>query len=203
MKRTAKKNNILVGVCGGISAYKTCGLVRLLKKSKYQVKVLMTESATRFVTPLTFQTLSENPVYIDMWRLQNAEEIKHISLSQWADIAVLAPASANTISKIANGICDNLLATVICAVPSKTKVILAPAMNKNMWKNPFIRENVEKLQSLSQYEVLNPGKGMLACGVYGEGRMPEVEDIFRKIEAEARGYTTRLPAGRRGSMRNK
>lgn len=186
MKKTVKKDNILIGVCGGISAYKTCELVRVLKKDKYQVNVLMTEAATRFVTPLTFQTLSENPVYIDMWRLHSQEEIKHIALSQWADIAVIAPASANTISKLSGGICDNLLSTVICALPAKTGVILAPAMNENMWKNPLIRQNVEKLARLPQYEILPPGKGLLACGVYGEGRMPEVDDIFAAIKTRLR-----------------
>lgn len=178
-----KKANILVGVTGGIASYKTCELVRLLIKGGYSVKVVMTKSATNFVTPLVFQELSQNPVYLDMFSLLSQEKVKHISLAQWADICLVAPLSANTLSKIAQAICDNLLTTVICALPKKTKVILAPAMNDCMWNNPLIQENVKKLKKLKKYILLKPAKGELACGSYGEGRMPQAREIFNKLKA--------------------
>lgn len=177
-----KRKNILFGVCGGIASYKSCELVRLLIKDGFSVKVIMTEAATKFVTPLVFQELSSNPVYLDMFSLVREENIQHISLAQWTHLCVVAPASANTLSKIANGICDNLLTTVVCALPEKTKLILALAMNENMWKNPLIQENVSKLKEIKKYIVLEPQKGKLACGLYGEGRMPEPEDIYKRIK---------------------
>ena len=183
MKAKSKNKNILVGVCGGISAYKTCELVRLLIKAGFGVKVIMTESATKFVFPLVFQELSQNPVYIDMFSLKTEQNIRHISLSQWARLCVIAPLSANSLSKLAGGICDNLLTTVICALPTQTKAMLAPAMNENMWKNPIIQGNVRKLKEIKKYIVLPPQKGKLACGAYGEGRMLEPQDIFKKIKA--------------------
>ena len=141
----------------------------------------MTPAAARFVTPLTFQTLSNNPVYIDMFALSQDDNVRHISLSDWADAAVIAPLSANTLSKIACGICDNLLTTVICALPAKVKVIMAPAMNNNMWHNPLVQDNVKRLRSVKSYCLLEPQKGRLACGVYGAGRMPEPEEIFKAV----------------------
>jgi len=178
----SKKKNILVGVTGGIAAYKSCELVRLLVKGDYNVKVVMTQAAAEFVTPLTFQTLSRNPVYLKMFDLVQDENIRHISLADWADIAVVAPASANTLSKIVRGICDNLLTSVICALPQKTKVIFAPAMNENMWNNPLIQENIKALKQIKNYKLLNVGAGELACGITGCGRMIEPKDIFDTIK---------------------
>ncbi|MCM8774090.1 MAG: hypothetical protein NC820_05085 [Candidatus Omnitrophica bacterium] len=172
---------ILIGICGGISSYKTAELVRLLIKDEFSVRVIMTESATKFVSPLVFQTISRNLVYTDMFELFK-EKIEHISLADWADLCLVAPLSANTLSKIAYGICDNLLTTVVCALPKKTKVILVPAMNENMWSNPIIQENVNKLKNIGKYIILGPAKGELACGIYGEGRMVEPEDIFKEIK---------------------
>jgi len=180
MKRA---NNVLLGVCGGIAAYKTCELVRLLVRGGFSVKVVMTEAAAKFVTPLTFQELSQNPVYLDMFALIKEENIQHISLTKWASLCVVAPLSANTLSKVANGICDNLLTTVLCALPQKTPVIFVPAMNENMWKNPLVLENREKLAKVKSYKILPPQKGELACGDYGEGRMPDPKDIFKKIKS--------------------
>ncbi|MEI8348807.1 MAG: flavoprotein [Candidatus Omnitrophota bacterium] len=179
------KKNILLGVCGGIASYKTCELVRLLVKSGFSVKVIMTDAAIKFVSPLVFQNLSGNPVYVDMFSLLKDENIQHINLAKWAHLVVLAPLSANTLSKIANGICDNLLTTVICALPHSTEVILAPAMNEQMWKNPIIEQHVKKLQRLKKYKLLQPQKGELACGDYGEGRMPEPEAIYKVIKSLA------------------
>lgn len=176
------KKNILIGVCAGIASYKTCELVRLLAKNSFSVKVIMTQSATKFVTPLVFQTLSANMVYLDMFALAKEEGIKHIELTEWADVCVVAPLTANTLSKIAAGYCDNLLTTVICALPATKKIIFAPAMNTNMWKNPIIQENVKKLKKIKNYIIMNPEKGELACGSYGDGKMVSPEDICKKIK---------------------
>jgi len=122
--------------------------------------------------------LSNNPVYLDMFVLAKVEKPQHIALADWADIVVVAPATANTLSKIARGVCDNLVTTVICALPKTTKVIFAPAMNEKMWKNPFIQENIKILKQIKNYQLLATVKGELACGVYGDGRMMEPKAIF-------------------------
>jgi len=185
MQKTSK-GNILIGVCGGIASYKVCSLVRTLIKREFSVKVMMTPAACEFVRPLTFQTLSQNVVYLDMFSLKSQESIEHISLAEWADMCVIAPLSANTLSKIAQGICDNLLTTVVCALPKGTKVLLAPAMNEHMWKNEIIKENTRRLKRIKKYIFIPPAKGELACGVYGEGRMAEAGDIYKKIKEALR-----------------
>lgn len=171
-----ENKTILIGICGGIAAYKICTLVRLYKKAGANVRVVLTPSALNFVTKLTLQTLSNNEVYVENFEI---DEYKpgHISLCDEADIFVIAPATANTISKIANGICDNLLLSTACAF--KKPFLLAPAMNTGMWENEFVQENLAKLQSKG-YHVLNPESGFLACGTNGTGRMVEVEEIFDK-----------------------
>ncbi len=174
------EKKLLLGVCGGIACYKICELVRILKKNNFLVRVIMTEAATKFVTPLVFQTLSDNPVYLDMFLLEKGITMKHISLSRWADICVIAPLSANTLSKIALGLCDNLLTTVVCALPSSTKVILVPAMNENMWRNPVIQENTKRLEQIQNYIILKPEEGDLVIGK-GEGRLPPPMKIFEKV----------------------
>jgi phosphopantothenoylcysteine decarboxylase/phosphopantothenate--cysteine ligase len=176
-----KGKNILVGVCAGIASYKTCELVRLLVKGGYSVKVVMTEAAAKFVSPLVFQALSNNPVYTDMFSLDRREGVEHISLADWPDLCVIAPLTANTLSKIAGGICDNLLTTVVCAFSDKVNVLLVPAMNEKMWQNKIIQDNADKLRRLGKYMIMPPEKGELACGACGDGRMPEPEEIFEKI----------------------
>lgn len=175
------KKNILVGICGGIAAYKTAELIRLLVRDGFSVKVVMTEGATHFVGPLTFETLTAQKVYLDLWQ-GNRDGITHIALTQWAHLCVVAPLSANTLSKVAHGICDNLLTTVLCALSKTTKVVLAPAMNHNMWGNPIIKANLKRLKQIKNYIVLDPPRGVLACGEYGEGRMPDPKDIYKKIK---------------------
>lgn len=168
--------NILVGITGGIAAYKVCDLIRLYIKNGASVKVIVTPNALNFVTKLTLQTLSQNPVYIEQF---DVEEYKpeHISLADEADIFVIAPASANTISKLATGVCDNLLTSVACAF--KKPVILAPAMNCNMWENTLIQENLSKLERIG-YFIYPPEEGFLACGYNGKGRLCEIEKVFDK-----------------------
>lgn len=171
-----KDKNILVGITGGISAYKICSLIRLYKKAGANVQVVLTPAALNFVTKLTLQTLSGNEVFVENF---NIDEYKpeHISLSDKADIFVIAPCSANTLSKISNGICDNLLLSTACAF--KKQFLLVPAMNTGMWENPFVQENIFKLKAKG-YNILNPEVGFLACGTNGCGRMVEVDEIYNK-----------------------
>lgn len=171
-----KGKNILIGITGGIAAYKICELIRMFKKEGANVNVIVTPNALNFVTKVTLQTLSQNPVAIEQF---DVEEYKpeHISLADSADIFVIAPASANTISKLATGICDNLLTSVACAF--KKPILIAPAMNCNMWENPFIQENLNKLEE-SGYNMLPPEEGFLACGYNGNGRLCSIEKVYEK-----------------------
>lgn len=173
-----QNKNIVLGVTGGIAAYKAAELVSRLKKLNANVDVIMTEAAAKFVTPLTFQSLSQNPVVVDMFAEPKRWEIEHISLAEKADVFVIAPATANIIGKIANGIADDMLSTTVMA--TKAPVIIAPAMNKNMYENPILQENIKKLKSLG-YRFVNPSTGRLACGTYGVGRLAEIDDIIREI----------------------
>lgn len=168
--------NVLIGITGGIAAYKICDLIRLFKKANANVKVIATQNALNFVTKLTLQTLSQNSVAIEQF---DVEEYKpeHISLADEANIFVIAPTSANTISKLATGICDNLLTSVACAF--KKPIVIAPAMNCNMWNNSIIQENLLKLESLGYY-ICPPEEGFLACGYNGEGRLCNIEKIYDK-----------------------
>lgn len=166
--------NIIVGVTGGIAAYKAIDVVSRLKKLNANVDVIMTKSATEFVTPLTFQTISQNFVTVDMFKEPKKWEIEHISLAKKADLFLVAPATANIIGKVANGIADDMLTTTIMA--TKARVIFVPAMNTNMYNNPILKSNIEKLEILG-YEFIKPDKGRLACGDYGEGKMPSPESI--------------------------
>lgn len=168
--------NILIGITGGIAAYKICDLIRLFKKGGANVKVIATQNALNFVTKLTLQTLSQNPVYVEQYEVEEYKP-EHISLADEADVFVIAPASANTISKLATGVCDNLLTSVACAF--KKPILIAPAMNCNMWDNPVIQENLSKLEGLGYY-ILPPEEGFLACGYNGTGRLCEIEKIFDK-----------------------
>lgn len=167
---------VLLGITGGIAVYKVCELIRMYKKNGFNVKVIPTKNALEFVGELTLTTLSDNPVYKDNFEIKEYKP-EHISLADEGDIMVIAPASANTISKIANGICDNLLTSVVCAF--NKPIIIAPAMNTNMWNNSIIQENVKKLQNLG-FEIVPPEDGFLACGTVGKGRLCKIEKIFDK-----------------------
>ena len=173
-----ENKNILIGITGGIAAYKICTLIRLYRKAGANVRVVLTPNALNFVTKLTLQTLSNNEVYVDNFEIDEYKP-EHIALTE-ADIFVIAPASANTIGKIANGICDNLLLSTACAF-SKL-MLIAPAMNENMWNNPFVQENMSKLKKHG-YHIVEPETGFLACGTNGVGRMKEPEEIFDRTAA--------------------
>lgn len=175
MPLTGKK--ILVGITGGIAAYKVCELVRQLIKMNAEIKAVLTPSAKEFVTETTLRTLTRNPVYCEQFHVENWQP-EHVSLADNADLFIIAPVSANTIGKIANGICDNLLTSLVMAY--KKPVILAPAMNCNMWENPFMQENLSKLEA-ANFCIIPPESGDLACGYQGVGRMAEVEKIVEKV----------------------
>jgi len=169
---------IVLGVTGGIAAYKSAELVRELVRAKAQVWVIMTRNAREFVTPLTFQTLSGNPVSTDLFNLLGESEIGHISLADRADILVIVPATANIIGKIAGGIADDLLSTVVFA--TRAPVLLAPAMNVHMWENPICRDNIHKLRARG-YHFIDPEAGELACGYEGKGRLAEIPAVVEEI----------------------
>lgn len=171
-----KIKEIILGVTGSISAYKACDLLRFLKNSGFNIRVVMTEEATNFIKPLTFQALSGNEVYINMFTENTSWNPKHIALAKAADIIVIAPATANFIAKLANGICDDLL-SCIC-VATRAKIVLCPAMNENMYKHKAVQDNVRKIKELGVI-IVGPVKGRLASGDIGIGHMVEVEDIVR------------------------
>ena len=167
---------ILIGITGGIAAYKICELIRMFKRQNANVRVICTPNALNFVTKLTLQNLSQNEVGVDEFEIPDFKP-EHISYADEADIMIIAPATANTIGKIANGICDNLLTSIVCAF--KKPVVIAPAMNCNMWENPIIQENIQKLRSTG-YEIIEPESGFLACGYNGTGRLADLNKIFDK-----------------------
>ena len=167
---------VLIGITGGIAAYKICELIRMFKRQNANVRVICTPNALNFVTKLTLQNLSQNEVGVDEFEIPDFKP-EHISYADEADIMVIAPATANTIGKIANGICDNLLTSIVCAF--KKPVVIAPAMNCNMWENPIVQENIQKLRSTG-YEIIEPESGFLACGYNGTGRLADLNKIFDK-----------------------
>ena len=188
---------IVLGVTGGIAAYKAAELLRLLVKAGADVHVIMTRSAQEFITPLTLQTLSGNPVHTELFNLIQEQEIGHIALADRADLLLVAPATANLIGKVANGIADDLLTTTIMA--TRAKVLFAPAMNSNMWQNPIYRTNQTTLEALG-YHFLEPSHGDLACGWQGPGKLPDPEVIFSAAQTllgsnELAGRTVLVTAG--------
>ena len=173
--------NILVGVTGGIAAFKSASIVSLLKKKGYNVKVVMTENATNIIGPLTLETLSKNRVYVDMWDKNPHYEVEHISLADWADIVLIAPTTYNIIGKVANGIADDMLSTILSAVSLRKPVFFALAMNVNMYENPILNENIDKLKTYG-YRFIDTNEGLLACNYEAKGRMKEPEEIVDIIE---------------------
>lgn len=175
------KKNIILGVCGSIAAYKSALLVRSLIKAGANVKVILTADASNFITPLTLATLSKNPVYTQYFEAETGVWSNHVELGLWADYMVIAPASANTIGKMANGLCDNLLTAVYLS--AKCPVFFAPAMDLDMWKHESTQENIERLKGFGN-TVIAPNKGELASGLFGEGRMAEPDEIVAFLTQE-------------------
>ncbi|MFN7250896.1 MAG: bifunctional phosphopantothenoylcysteine decarboxylase/phosphopantothenate--cysteine ligase CoaBC [Anaerobacillus sp.] len=182
---TGKK--VLLCVSGGIAVYKACALTSKLTQAGAIVKVVMTEGATKFVTPLTFQSLSREPVYVDTFEEKDATKITHIDVADWADVVVIAPATANIIGKIANGIADDLVSTMILATTAP--VLIAPAMNVHMYEHSAVKANINKLHSYG-YQFLEPSEGYLACGYVGKGRLMEPEDMIDYLEKFFRSATS-------------
>ncbi len=179
MTKNERQTTVLVGVTGGIACYKAVELVRLLVQDGFAVRVIMTRGAMEFVTPLTFQTLSGHPVSSETFNLSQESEIGHINLADSADLLVIAPATANIIGKIAAGIADDLLTTVLMA--TRAPILIAPAMNIHMYENSIFQENIRKLRRVG-YHVLEPAEGYLACGYEGKGRLPEPQKIRQEIQ---------------------
>ena len=170
----SKEKCVVIGVTGGIAVYKALDIISALRKKNVDVRVIMTKHAMEFVNPITFQAISQNIVTTDMFEEPKAWEIQHISLAKRADVFLVAPATANIIGKVANGIADDMLSTTIMA--TKAKVIFAPAMNTNMYENPIVQENIKKLKNLG-YEFIEPSSGRLACGDEGKGKLAPVQNI--------------------------
>ena len=170
---------ILVVICGGISAYKSLELIRGLKKKEVEIKTIITKSAKEFVTPLSITSLSQGKVYEDLFSSESESEMDHISLSRWADLIIVVPATANTISKLSNGLTDDLASTVLLA--SNKKIFIVPAMNVRMWDHPSNKKNIIKLREYG-YSIIGPEIGDMACGEYGEGKMTEPSDILLHVE---------------------
>lgn len=172
---------VVIGVTGGIAVYKALDVISALRKKDIEVHVIMTESASKFVNPLTFQSISQNMVVTDMFAEPKAWEIQHISLAQKADLMLIAPATANVIGKISNGIADDMLSTTVMA--TKAKVLIAPAMNTNMYQNPIVQNNISKLKDFG-YKFIEPAIGRLACGDIGIGKLADVNTIVERVIEE-------------------
>ena len=179
MKNLLEKKILLV-ISGGIAAYKSLEIIRSLKKRGAKVKTILTKSAKEFVTPLSIISLSQEKVYENLFSTENELEMDHISLSRWSDIILVAPATANIISKLSTGLSDDLASTVMLA--SDKNIFLAPAMNVRMWEHPSTKENLNKLKKFG-YKIIGPEIGDMACGEFGEGKMTEPNEIIRQIES--------------------
>ncbi len=174
--------HILVGISGGIAAYKIPELIRSLVKAGAEVRVATTQNALQFVTELTLQTVSGCSVYSDVFAAINAHATEHISLPEWADAMIVAPATANVLCKMANGIADDALTTTICSCVARKPIVVAPAMNDKMWENPAVQKAVETIRSWSNIRIVGPEEGPLACGTNGKGRMAEIEVLQEALE---------------------
>ncbi|RRG91553.1 bifunctional phosphopantothenoylcysteine decarboxylase/phosphopantothenate--cysteine ligase CoaBC, partial [Clostridioides difficile] len=193
-----KDKTVVIGISGGIAAYKACDVVSKLKKLNANIHVIMTKSATEFVKPLTFQSLSQNYVVEDMFEEPKTWEVEHISLAKKADLFLIVPASANVIGKIANGIADDMLTTTVMA--TKAQVLIAPAMNTNMYENPIVQKNIQTLKSFG-YKFIEPESGRLACGDIGTGKLANpdiiVEEVLTNLtkEQDLKGQSMIVTAG--------
>lgn len=178
-----KQTHIILGVSASISAYKAADLTNELTKRGYAVDVLMTKNATKFITPLTLQSLSKRPVHIDVMAENQPDQINHIDLAKQASLFLVAPATANTIGKLANGIADDMVSTVALAIRPGTPRLIAPAMNTYMYENPINQKNLAYLKEVGYYKEVVPREAMLACGDFGRGALATIEDIIKDVEA--------------------
>ena len=175
-----KDKKILLIICGGIAAYKSLETIRILKKTECEIKTILTKNAKEFVTPLSVSSLSKGKVYDDLFSVENENEMDHIALSRWADLILVEPATANTISKLAKGSSDDLASTVILA--SNKPIFLVPAMNVRMWEHPSTKDNLEILKNYS-YKIIGPETGEMACGEFGEGKMSSPRQIYSYLKS--------------------
>jgi phosphopantothenoylcysteine decarboxylase/phosphopantothenate--cysteine ligase len=184
---------VVLGVTGSIAAYKAAEVVRLMRRAGMEVHVVMTRAATELVAPATFQALSGNPVHLEMFSPPESWDIEHIELARQADAIVIAPATANCVGKLAAGIADDLLTTVVMAAATERPVLLAPAMNRTMYANPIVRGNLARLQGLG-YIIISPAEGELACGEEGQGRMAEPANVVAAVQAAVEAALKRREA---------
>ncbi|HEX7008973.1 MAG TPA: flavoprotein [Phycisphaeraceae bacterium] len=175
---TLQGRKILVALGGGIACYKTATLVSRLVQHGADVRVLMTQAATRFITPLTLQSLSGHPVLTTPWESDDRPDAQHVGLARWCDLMILAPATADLIARIAHGLCDDVVSLTACALPRSTPVLLAPAMNEQMWENPLTQRNLQTLREVLGYQTVGPESGWQACRTSGAGRMSEPDAIL-------------------------
>ncbi len=173
--------NILLGVTASISAYKAADLISQLKKMGYNVTVLMTKHATEFIPPLTLQSLSKNPVYLDVMSEEDPKRINHIDLVKETDLFLIAPATANIIGKLAHGIADDMISTTALALPLDVPRLIAPAMNTVMYQNPIVQKNLATLKELVGFKEILPREALLACGDFGRGALATVPDITKAV----------------------
>ena len=174
-----KKTNIVIGISGGIAAYKACDIVSYLRREGYNIDVIMTKNACKFITTLTLETLSGNKVITDMFERPDHREVEHISLARKANLFLIVPATANILGKVANGIADDMLSTTIMA--TKAPVVFAPAMNDGMYSNLIVQDNINKLKEYG-YKFVEPATGHLACGYDGKGKLAKKEDIIDYVK---------------------
>ena len=172
---------ITLAVSGSISAYKAADITSRLKKENFEVAILMTDAATEFITPLTLQVLSQRPVAIDIMQEPDPSKVNHIDIAKESDLFLLAPATANTIAKLANGLADNMVTATALALQPHTKKVLAPAMNTKMFENPLTQHNLERLKKFG-WEIIEPREAVLACGDHGTGALADVNIIIEKVK---------------------
>ena len=178
-----ENKKIIVGITGGIALYKTCSLVRLFIREGASVRIIMTKTAEEMISPLTFQALSGFPVLGVSSLTGSPDALSHVNIGSWCDAFVIAPATANTLGKIANGIADNFLTSAVMALPVDKPLILAPSMNKNMWNNRFFQDNLRKLQKEKNYHIIAPEEGLLANRSKGKGRLPDIRKILEETKS--------------------
>lgn len=179
-KPSSKSKHILLGVTGCIAAYKSAELIRLLVTNEFEVRVILTRSACQFVTETTMATLSQNPIHTDLYEADLGWFPRHIELAQWADLFVIAPLSANCLAKIAHGLADDLLTNTVLAY--EKELMLAPSMNDQMYANPMVQDNLQRIGQVSRYRVIDPESGFLACLSDGPGRLPDANTLLHTIQ---------------------